>query len=100
VAMMVLLLDASGGELELGASAVAELAKLGVTSLSLLRDRSTVGVVLEGWLFDPERCAGAATAAIAAGGGVKGLHPVMHMAVATAANEGAARSGSRNREAR
>jgi len=98
--MMVLLLDAGNGDLELGATAVCDLAKLGVTNVSLLRDHSTVGVVLEGWLFDPARCADAAAAAIAGASGVKGLQPVMHMAVATAATEGAARSGSREREAR
>jgi hypothetical protein len=100
VAMMVLLLDAQDGDLELGAAAVCELARLGVTNLSLLRDHSTVGVVLEGWLFDPAHCADAAATAIAADHGVKGLQPVMHMAVATAATEGAAWSGSREREAR
>jgi hypothetical protein len=97
--MMVLLLDASNGELELGAAAVSELANLGVTNLSLLRDHSTVGVVLEGWLFDPARYADAAAAAIAAESGVKGLQPVMHMAVATAAIDGAVRRGFGRREA-
>jgi hypothetical protein len=99
VAMMVLLLDARNGDLELGAAAVSELAKLGVTNLSLLRDHSTVGVVLEGWLFDPARYADAAATAIAAEDGAKGLQPVMHMAVSTAAIDGAAVGGFGRREA-
>lgn len=35
--------------------AVARLADLGVTRVSILRDPTAVAIVLEGWAFDPER---------------------------------------------
>jgi hypothetical protein len=34
-----------------------KLVELGVTSVSVLRDDRTTAVVLEGWLFDPDRLA-------------------------------------------
>jgi hypothetical protein len=82
--MMVVLLEDAGGEFSLGEELVASLARLGVTSVDLVRDTRTVGVVLEGWLFDPARSAGAAAGTV--GGRV--LHPVLHLAVAAASNEG------------
>jgi hypothetical protein len=86
--MMVVLIGADEGDIELGADVVSVLARLGVTSVSLLRDLQTVGIVLEGWLFDPARSAGAVTSAIGVGGRSRSLHPVLHMAVSTAAHEG------------
>jgi hypothetical protein len=86
--MMVVLVDAADGDVNLGDAVISELAKLGVTNVSLLRDRATVGIVLEGWLFDPARSADAAAAAIGAGSGLKSLHPVMHMAVANCTEGG------------
>jgi len=38
-----------------GPVAAGRLADLGITRISLLGDRSSVGVVLEGWAFDPAR---------------------------------------------
>lgn len=93
--MILLLFDAADGDVNLGDSVVSELARLGVTSVSLLRDRATVGIVLEGWLFDPARCADAAAAAIGAADGLKSLQPVMHMAVANATNGGGLRCTTR-----
>ncbi len=86
MAMMVVLLGESDGEFCVRPEQVIELARLGVTNLALVRDDQTVGIVLEGWLFDPIRSAGAATAALDSGG--RTLHPVMHMAVTAAAREG------------
>ncbi len=51
--MMVVLLEASDGEFCVRPDQVAQLARLGVSNLALVRDRETVGIVLEGWLFDP-----------------------------------------------
>ena len=82
--MMVLLVGASECDVELGGNVASELGRLGVTSISLLRDRETVGIVLEGWLFDPARSGGAAEAAIGASGRTRRLYPVMHTAVFTA----------------
>jgi hypothetical protein len=86
VAMMVVLLEEREGEFCLRPELVSELARLGITNLGLVRDHRTVGIVLEGWSFDPARSAETATAVVAAGGRM--LHPVMHMAVTSAGPEG------------
>jgi len=83
--MIVLLLDESEGEFCLQQKLVSELAALGVTNLALLRDDQTVGVVLEGWLFDPLRSSVAAAQAVGAAAGARALHPIMQMAVSKAA---------------
>jgi hypothetical protein len=83
VAMMVVLLEKRDGEFCLRPELVSELARLGITSVGLVRDRRTVGIVLEGWSFDPARSAQAAMAVVAAGG--RALHPLMQMAVTSAA---------------
>lgn len=79
MAMMVVLLSETDGEFCLRQEQVSEFARLGVTNLALVRDDGTVGIVLEGWLFDPAGSAEAAALAIGAGG--RTLHPVLHMAV-------------------
>jgi hypothetical protein len=83
--MMVVLLEAPGGELCVRPEQVAQLARLGVTSLDLVRDQETVGIVLEGWLFDPARLGAAAVQTITEGG--RALHPVLHMAVSATARQ-------------
>jgi len=86
--MMVVLLEASDAEFSVRPEQVAQLARLGVSNLALVRDADTVGIVLEGWLFDPARSVDAAAAALGADGAAKSLQPVMHMAVTSAATEG------------
>ena len=81
--MMVVLLEASDAEFCVRPEQVAQLARLGVSNLALVRDRDTVGIVLEGWLFDPARSGAAAVCGVAVGG--RALHPVLHMAVSAAA---------------
>ena len=81
MAMMVVLLEAADSDFCVRPEQVAQLARLGVSNLALLRDRQTVGIVLEGWLFDPVR-SGAAALCIADGG--RALHPVLQMAVSAA----------------
>jgi hypothetical protein len=56
------------------------LARLGVTSISLLRDQPRAGLVLEGWAFDPAR----AGEAVGVRQGVRTLEPLMQMAVSAA----------------
>ena len=65
MAMLVVLLP--DGELDghVGSRAAAELAALGVTRLAVLRNADTVGFVLEGWSFEPDRSAQPALDAIA-----------------------------------
>jgi hypothetical protein len=88
VAMMVVLLDEANGEFCLRREFVDKLAQLGVTSVAVVRDEATVGIVLEGWLFDPARSTGAVAEAFGTASGVRMLHPVLHLAVSTAAHQG------------
>ena len=88
MAMLVVLLDDPTGEFSLSQDLVTSLAQLGVTSVALVRDEQTAGIVLEGWLFDPARSADAAAAAVGAESTVRVLHPVLQLAVSTATHEG------------
>lgn len=59
---------------------ISSLALLGVTSVSLVRDERSLGMVVEGWAFDPITSAEAVMAAV--GGrsrSVRALQPVMEM---------------------
>jgi hypothetical protein len=87
VAMMLVLLDANAG-FSVRQDVVKELARLGVASVAVVRDSESIGVVLEGWLFDPARSAGAAASAIGRTGRARVLHPVLQMAVSTAQSQG------------
>lgn len=87
MAMTVLLLDDAEGAFAIREDQIAELTRLGVTSVDVLRDRQVVGVVLEGWLFDPAVSAHAAARAVGATTAVRTLCPLLHMAV-SAANQG------------
>jgi hypothetical protein len=87
VAMMVVLLDDAEGAFAIREDQISELTRLGVTSVDVVRDRQVVGVVLEGWLFDPARSARAAAKAVSTTTAVRTLYPLLHMAV-SAANQG------------
>jgi hypothetical protein len=90
--MLVVLLEGNGCEPALSQRALADLARLGITSVSLLSDERMVGLVLEGWAFDPARSAEAARAAVAgAEAGTRTLHPLVQMAVSAAPAEGGLR---------
>jgi hypothetical protein len=90
--MLVVLLEANGREPALSQRALGELARLGITSVSLLSDKRTVGLVLEGWAFDPARSAQAAREAVAgAESGARTLHPLVQMAVSAAPAQGGLR---------
>lgn len=85
MAMIVVLVPVSEAEQSLRPAAVSELARLGVTSIAVLRDDSTLGVVVEGWALDPSRSAEAVVAAVAgSSSGARTLHPLAEMAVSTA----------------
>ena len=88
MAMLVVLLDDPTGEFSLSQDLVTSLAQLGISNAALVRDEQTAGIVLEGWLFDPARSAGAAAAALGAESTVRVLLPVLQLAVSTAAHEG------------
>lgn len=79
MAMLLILLPA-GAKACLRSEAVSALARVGVTSLALVRDDRSTGVIVEGWAFDP---IGSAEAVIAAVSGrspeARALQPVMEM---------------------
>jgi hypothetical protein len=78
--MLVLLVSEDG--VSLGPAAVRRLADLGVTTLAVVRDERTVGLVLQGWAFDPASSAALAADAVAVRcQAVRALHPVMQTAV-------------------
>jgi hypothetical protein len=82
---MVVLLPASRSEPSLEPATVSELAQLGITSLALLRDDRLLGLVVEGWAFDPGR-SGSEVARVLAGrtGDARTLYPLLEMVVSTA----------------
>jgi len=83
IAMLVAGPDAA--EPIVGPEVAERLAQLGISRISLLADRSGVGVVLEGWAFDPAHIDEAVRAMFPAGGdGVRILHEVELVAVAAA----------------
>lgn len=87
MAMMVVLLGDAESVFSVREEQVSELAELGVTSVAVVRDDDVVGVVLEGWLFDPDAAGRSAAEALGAAPSSRALHPVLHMAV-SAANQG------------
>ena len=64
VGMIIILVPREAEELRVGPTALAQLAELGVTSATLARDSRSIGVVLDGWAFNPERSAEAAIKAL------------------------------------
>jgi hypothetical protein len=85
VATLVVLVPASDAAPSLQQAAVSELARLGVTSVTLPRDDHIVGFVVEGWAFDPSRSAQTAVAAVAGGSSrARTLLPLLDLAVSTA----------------
>ena len=80
--VLVLLLANQSPGAEVGPAVAQELAALGVTNLSVLRDEQTTAVALEGWAFDPARSADAAVSAVTADrASVRVLRPVIESAV-------------------
>lgn len=77
---ILLVLMPAGTKACLRSDALSALARLGVTSVALVRDERSLGVVVEGWAFDP---IGSAEAVIAAVSGrsrrARTLQPVMEM---------------------
>jgi hypothetical protein len=53
VTMVMLVGGAEANQPVVGPRAAQQLASLGITRVALLQDASAVGVILEGWAFDP-----------------------------------------------
>jgi len=85
--MVLVLFPVSDEEPGLQPAALAVLARLGVTSVSLLRDEETAGLVLEGWALDPARADEAARASAGARDEVRILQPLMQMAISAHSTE-------------
>ena len=80
----VLMLWPANADLRIGSLQASQLAALGITSLALLRDDESVGVVLDGWAFDPARSARAAGAVLVAELQSRILLPVLEVGVSSA----------------
>jgi hypothetical protein len=53
MAMVMLLVEGNCDDVAITSRMANELAHLGVTSIAICRDERTMGIVLEGWAFDP-----------------------------------------------
>ena len=84
MAMVAVLFPISHTEPKLEASALEELASLGITSVALLRDSSIAGLVLEGWAFDVRDTERAARAVAGTSEGVRTLRPLAQLSVSPA----------------
>jgi hypothetical protein len=77
---MLLILLPAGAKTCLRSESVSALARVGVTSLALVRDERSTGVVVEGWAFDPIGSAAAVIAAVAEPSRqARALQPVLEM---------------------
>jgi hypothetical protein len=80
IAMLVAGSDVS--EPSVGPEAAERLSRLGISRISVLADHSGIGVVLEGWAFDPTLIDDAVRALFPNGSaGVRILHEIEHVAV-------------------
>ncbi len=93
MAMVVVLVPVEDGQPRLEPSGLEDLAKLGVTSVTVLRDGSVAGVVLEGWAFNSRDVDRAVRAVAGAGEGVRTLQPLVQMGVSSADPAGLQTSG-------
>jgi len=86
MAMVLLVAAPSAGQPVLGPEAAHRLAELGIGRIALLADDAGIGVVLEGWAFDPARVDDAVGSVFPAAGDtdVRVLHDVELVAVAPA----------------
>ena len=85
MAMVVVLFPAAHAEPMLEPAALEELGKLGVTNITLVRDSSVAGLVLEGWAFASDDAHRAVRAVGGAIEGVRTLQPLVQMGVSPAA---------------
>ena len=84
MAMLVLLLPALRTTVSLGPESASRLGALGVTHASLFRNDDTIGVVLDGWAFDPSVSAVAAADVLAEGAEARMLQPLAQLSLAQA----------------
>lgn len=88
MATTLLVAGPDAGEPVVGPEAAERLAGLGVTRISLLADGLGVGVVLEGWAFDPARSEEVVRAVFPdRSTGVRVLHALAQVVVSAASGE-------------
>jgi hypothetical protein len=85
VATAVVLLPATHPEPWLQPAATTALARLGVTGIAVVRDDRTLGLVFEGWAFDPRRSTEALLEALGAQCEARTLYQVLEIGVSPAA---------------
>jgi hypothetical protein len=89
MATMLVLFEAGEADFSVDPVAIDALGALGVTHLRLVRDERTVGVVLEGWAFDPATCSGDALSALASQAvSARVLSPLGEMSFSTIQGKG------------
>jgi hypothetical protein len=81
VALVVMLIDGTGGVVSVGPETADQLAHLGVTSGAVVRDKEGTGVVLDGWLFDDASAPDAARVIVGPDRPFRVLRPLIQMAV-------------------
>jgi hypothetical protein len=89
MAVVMLVAGSDTAEPVVGPEAAERLSRLGITRVSLLSDLTGIGVVLEGWAFDPANIDDAVRAMFPDGSaGVRILREIEHVAVSVGAGEG------------
>jgi hypothetical protein len=82
VGMVVILITGDENNLLLDSRALEGVARLGITSLALLRDDDLVALVMEGWAFDAANSRRAVEALVSSTGRpVRTLHSLGHMVI-------------------
>jgi hypothetical protein len=82
MATLVLIADNDSGEPLVGPDSAMRLGRIGVSHITLLRDRASTAVVLEGWAFNPAGIDEAVRAVFADGGQrVRTFHEIEHVAI-------------------
>lgn len=82
--MAVLLVPSGDDRLSLGPEMLRHLAELGVTDLAVLRDEQIVGLVVQGWAFDPEQSAAALQRLVTTSEDARTLLPLSQASVSPA----------------
>lgn len=77
----VLILWPANAAVRIGSAEASRLASLGVSTIALLRDADSVGIVLDGWAFDPVQSARAAAAALGGESECRVLLPALEVDV-------------------
>jgi hypothetical protein len=83
MAKALMLWPATAG-VRIGSVEATQLAALGVTNVTLLRDAESVGIVLEGWAFDPVRSAREVAAMVGGDAECRVLLPALDVSVSNA----------------